>query len=77
MDAPLILTEVEYGRAYARATDAICRELYAGLGACGNPHHAGLSCISPDDGLLHTSPEARRLALAVLDAVGIWTEETE
>jgi hypothetical protein len=59
--APITLNQDDYVEAYGLACDAIERGVWA-------EHDGG---IDPDDGLLHTSDYARRVAMAVFDAVGV------
>lgn len=51
----------EFAEAFSVACDAVCRSVFADRYG-----------IRPDDGVRHTSTEARRITKAVFDAVGIW-----
>lgn len=57
---PIVLDPIDFADRYGRVCDALCRALWADRYG-----------IAEDDGLLHTSDEARHCANAVFDALGI------
>lgn len=48
---------------FSRLCDTLCRELWADRYG-----------ILPDDGIEHTSDEARRVAMAIFDRLGLWED---
>ncbi len=63
---PIRMTRDEFAAQYGLVCDALCRALWADMYG-----------IEPDDGILHTSDEARRVALAVFEALRIEEDEPE